>query len=196
MNHVTPTGFSRGRPECPSRGSRPARPRPSVRAPSSGPNLSVLEDALVAGAEEITCDLVPGSVELRLRGRDPEFVVRQPAGFAGEPSGAGPDEAGAAEGPAAPATGAGTATETGEGGTARVNLRMPDQLKARAEQAAANERVSLNAWLVRAVTAAVDRAGPPKRDGSATAERRQRDGSATAAPCRVGALALASDLRP
>ncbi len=42
-----------------------------------------LQDALVAAAEEITCELAPGSVELRLRGRDPEFVVRQPEGFAG-----------------------------------------------------------------------------------------------------------------
>src|ERR1017187_7138747 len=34
-----------------------------------------LLDALVAAAEEITTDLAPGSVQLRLRGRDPEFVV-------------------------------------------------------------------------------------------------------------------------
>ena len=34
-----------------------------------------LQDALAAAAEEITCELAPGSVELRLRGRDPEFVV-------------------------------------------------------------------------------------------------------------------------
>ena len=47
---------------------------------------------------------------------------------------------------------------------ARVNLRMPDQLKARAEQAAANERLSLNAWLVKAVAAALG-AGP-KHAGS------------------------------
>ena len=47
-----------------------------------------LQDALVAAAEEITCELAPGSVELRLRGRDPEFVVRQPEGFGGEPPGA------------------------------------------------------------------------------------------------------------
>ncbi len=119
-----------------------------------------LQDALVAAAEEITCELAPGSVELRLRGRDPEFVVRQPAAFAGGPPGAGLDEAGAVEGREAPVTGAGTAAETGDGGMARVNLRMRDQLKARAEQAAANERVSLNAWLVKVVTAAVDRAGP------------------------------------
>ena len=134
-----------------------------------------LQDALVAAAEEITCELAPGSVELRLRGRDPEFVVRQPAAFAGGPPGAGLDEAGAVEGREAPVTGAGTAAETGDGGMARVNLRMRDQLKARAEQAAANERVSLNAWLVKVVTAAVDRAGPPKRAGAATLSGRQRN---------------------
>src|SRR5438128_10902039 len=37
-----------------------------------------LQDVLVAAAEEITCELAPGSVELRLRGRDPEFVVTPP----------------------------------------------------------------------------------------------------------------------
>ena len=135
-----------------------------------------LQDALVAAAEEITFELAPGSVELRLRGRDPEFVVRLPAGFTGEPSeaepsGAGRDHAGAAEGPADLATRSGTPADADadEGGMARVNLRLPDQLKARAEQAAANERLSLNAWLVKAVTATVDRAGPTRRDGTATA---------------------------
>ncbi len=133
-----------------------------------------LQDALVAAAEEITCELAPGSVELRLRGREPEFVVRQPAGFAEGRPGTGPHEAVVAEGPAAPATGAGTATEEGEGGMARVNLRLADQLKARAEQAAANERVSLNAWLVKAVLAALDRSGPPRRDVSTPLSGRQR----------------------
>ena len=37
-----------------------------------------LQDALAAAAEEITLDLAPGSVELRLRGRDLEFVVTSP----------------------------------------------------------------------------------------------------------------------
>src|SRR3954469_1775362 len=37
-----------------------------------------LQDALVSAAEEITRELAPGSVELRLRGRDPEFVVTAP----------------------------------------------------------------------------------------------------------------------
>ena len=132
-----------------------------------------LQDALVAAAEEITCELAPGSGELRLRGRDPEFVVRQPAGFAEEPQGAGHNEAGAAEGGAAPVTRADASTDADEGGMARVNLRMPEQLKARAEQAAANERLSLNAWLVKAVAAALDRAGPPKHDGSEPPSRRR-----------------------
>src|SRR5436305_15338028 len=37
-----------------------------------------LLDALSAAADEITRDLAPGSVELRLRGRDPNFVVSLP----------------------------------------------------------------------------------------------------------------------
>ena len=37
-----------------------------------------LQDALAVAAEEITTELAPGSVELRLRGRDPEFVVTPP----------------------------------------------------------------------------------------------------------------------
>ncbi len=43
-----------------------------------------LQDALAAATEEITTELAPGSVELRLRGRDPEFVVKLPPG---DPSG-------------------------------------------------------------------------------------------------------------
>src|ERR1022692_5320629 len=37
-----------------------------------------LLDALSAAADEITRDLAPGSVELRLRGREPSFVVTPP----------------------------------------------------------------------------------------------------------------------
>ncbi len=43
-----------------------------------------------------------------------------------------------------------------EGGTSRLNLRIPDALKARVEEAARREGLSLNAWLVRAAAAAVD----------------------------------------
>ena len=37
-----------------------------------------VQDALAAAAEEITLELAPGSVELRLRGREPQFVVSLP----------------------------------------------------------------------------------------------------------------------
>ena len=43
----------------------------------------VLLDALSAAAGEITRDLAPGSVDLRLRGREIEFVVTQPNTGAG-----------------------------------------------------------------------------------------------------------------
>ncbi|PWS52618.1 hypothetical protein DLE01_03910, partial [Streptomyces sp. FT05W] len=49
-----------------------------------------------------------------------------------------------------------------EGGTARVNLRLPAHLKARAEEAAAREGLSVNAWLVRAVSYAVDGGARPR----------------------------------
>jgi uncharacterized protein (DUF1778 family) len=45
----------------------------------------------------------------------------------------------------------------------RINLRMPDHLKARIEQAAASEGLSVNAWLVRAAAAALERTGPSQQ---------------------------------
>src|SRR5215475_5122815 len=55
-----------------------------------------LLDALSAAADEITRDLAPGSVELRLRGRDPNFVVTTPPA---EPVGRPAAEATAPAGP-------------------------------------------------------------------------------------------------
>jgi hypothetical protein len=107
----------------------------------------MLLEALSAAADEITRELAPGSVELRLRGGDPEFVV------ASAPS----------EEPEAPAGRAPllAPAEGDEGAVARINLRLPEQLKAGVEQAASAERLSVNAWLVRAVAAAVERPAPP-----------------------------------
>jgi hypothetical protein len=122
--------------------------------------LSLL-DALAAAAQEITCDLAPGSVELRLRGRDPEFAVTAPAEPAGHEPGVGSGTTGdgwSATGVAAPGALAGD-----EGAMARINLRMPDHLKARVDQAAAAEGLSVNAWVVRAVAAAVERVDPSRR---------------------------------
>ena len=110
-----------------------------------------LQDALAAAAEEITTELAPGSVELRLRGRDPEFVVTAPpAEVSADDLREDPD----GRPPAVP--------EGDEGGMSRINLRMPDHLKARVEQAAANEGLSVNAWLVRAAAAVLERGGPSR----------------------------------
>src|SRR3954451_14760632 len=47
-------------------------------APLEAATRLVLLDALSAAADEITTQLAPGSVALRLRGLDPEFVVTAP----------------------------------------------------------------------------------------------------------------------
>ncbi|MFF9853032.1 hypothetical protein [Streptomyces litmocidini] len=111
-----------------------------------------LLNALSAATDEITRELAPGSVDVRLRGLDPDFVVTLP------PAGDAPVEPGAATEPLpAPAS-----AEGDEGGTARVNLRLPAHLKTRAEEAAAREGLSVNAWLVRAVSAAVGGGARPR----------------------------------
>jgi hypothetical protein len=110
-----------------------------------------LQDVLAAAAEEITTELAPGSVELRLRGRDPEFVVTPPPA---DPSADDPVEVAHDRPPAFP--------EGDEGAMSRINLRLPDHLKARIEQAAASEGLSVNAWLVRAAAAALERTGPAR----------------------------------
>ena len=104
-----------------------------------------LLDALSDAAGEITTDLAPGSVELRLRGREPGFTVTLPP--AGQPAA----DAGAA-GFAAPPP----AADPDDGAMARLNVRLPEQLKARIEDAAAREKISANVWLVRAAAAALD----------------------------------------
>jgi hypothetical protein len=106
-----------------------------------------LLDALSAAADEITSELVPGSVELRLRGGEPAFVVT-PAP-ADEPAEAAPE-------PPLP-------LEDDDGETARINLRLPGQLKAGVERAAGREGLSVNAWLVRMTAAALRREEPGRR---------------------------------
>ncbi|MEU3419382.1 toxin-antitoxin system HicB family antitoxin [Streptomyces murinus] len=115
----------------------------------SAARLTML-NVLSAAMDEITRDLAPGSVDVRLRGLDPDFVVTLPET-------GGPVEA--AAGPVAPPQ---APLDADEGGTARVNLRLPAQLKARAEEAASREGLSVNAWLVRAVSAAVDGGARPR----------------------------------
>lgn len=136
-----------------------------LTAPLDAAVRLTLQDALAAAADEITVELAPGSVELRLRAQGPEFVVT-PAGD-GAP---GFDDTAGEGAPASWSIRSGAA-EGDEGTTARVNLRLPDQLKTRVEQAASSEGLSVNAWLVRAAAAALE--GPGRRREPRVARGRQ-----------------------
>jgi len=112
-----------------------------LTAPLDSSIRLMLLEALSAAADEITSELAPGSVEVRLRGGEPDFVVT----LAPRED---PPEAAPASSPPAPA-------DADEAATARINLRLAEHLKAGVEQAAGRERLSVNAWLVRVVAAAV-----------------------------------------
>src|SRR3954452_19987345 len=96
-----------------------------LTAPLESAIRLTLLDALSAAADEITRDLAPGSVELRLRAGEPAFVVSAP-----------PAAEGRLAPPAPPAEPAATAVDADEPATARINLRLPEPLKAGIEQAA------------------------------------------------------------
>lgn len=101
-----------------------------------------LMEALSDAAAEITQDLPHAAVEVRLKGREPQFVVT-----ATEPE---PDE----EPEPVPTA----EEEEADGAVARITVRIPEGLKARAEQAATDLGQSLNAWIVQAIRRAT-RAG-------------------------------------
>jgi hypothetical protein len=131
----------------------------NVAAGAGGPEAQVLADRLTAplesairlallealseAAEQITRELAPASVEVRLRGRNPDFTIAAPIIETGPP--------------------AATHDTDDDGGTWRVTLRLPEQLRTRVDAAARGEGLSVNAWLVRAVTAALG--GPPRGRG-------------------------------
>ncbi|MEP7036319.1 MAG: toxin-antitoxin system HicB family antitoxin [Dermatophilaceae bacterium] len=110
----------------------------------------VLLEALSVAASEITRELAPGSVDLVLRGRDPEFVVTSP------PASPAFDEAPEHTSVAATLSVQRMPDDVDEGGTSRTTLRLPDHLKQRIEAAAAREGLSVNTWLVRTVAAALE----------------------------------------
>jgi hypothetical protein len=122
--------------------------------------LSLL-NAISDAANEITRELAPGSVDVRLRGLDPEFVVTAPPA---DSSFVGAEETAA---PAAPLPPAAPRTDDEEAIT-RINLRLPEHLKARIEAVAGRESLSVNAWLVRALGAAVDPAEGARSDHRGT----------------------------
>lgn len=99
-----------------------------------------LMDALSQAAAEITSELGAGSVEVRLRGREPELVVDVPTA------------APAPAGPPAPAE-----DEPEDGNLARITLRIPEGVKNRAEEIAGQQGASLNSWIVGVLRQATNR---------------------------------------
>ena len=87
-----------------------------------------LMEAVSQAAAEITAELPAGSVEVRLAGRDLDFRVEVPQ--------------------AAATTDAEPGDMEDEGSLARITLRIPESVKARAEEYAARSGASLNTWLV------------------------------------------------
>jgi hypothetical protein len=102
--------------------------------------LELLSDA----AAEITTRLGTASVDVRLHGRDADFLVTELST---------PDEE--VPTPLAP-------PPLDGGDLARITLRLPESVKEQVERAAAAEGISANSWLVRAVVAALqhDRSVP------------------------------------
>ena len=98
-----------------------------------------LLDALGEAALEISGQLPSGHLEVRLSGQDPAFV------YVGE----------AQAEPTQPAD---------DGLTSRITLRLPEGLKANIEAAAAREGISVNSWLVRALSRSI--APPTQRSGN------------------------------
>lgn len=127
-----------------------------LTAPLESAIRLVLLEALASAAGEITRELAPGSVDVRLRGREPSFVVTAP-----------PVDSDA-EPPVVP-------VDSDEASVARINLRVPESLKPRIEDAAARDGLSVNAWLVRLISAALDR-GPRPNQGSGWSGRQRITG--------------------
>jgi hypothetical protein len=117
----------------------------------SSTRLALIQ-ALSDAAGSISAELAPSSVELRMVGNDPDFVVSIQSVEA-EPTLLMPEQEGAA-------TGESPTLETEDEPVARISLRLPQSVKARVDEMASSEGISTNAWLIRAVMDALsDRSG-------------------------------------
>ena len=110
-----------------------------IRALRGSAGMRLLE-TLGEAAMEISAQLPEGHVEVRLAGPDPQLVYI--GGETEEP----------------PAVG------TEDGLNARITLRLPEGLKRELEAGAAREGVSLNTWLIRALSRST--APPVRRSGN------------------------------
>ncbi|MEZ5094552.1 toxin-antitoxin system HicB family antitoxin [Nocardioides sp.] len=98
-----------------------------------------LMEAVSQATAEITAEMPAGGVDVRLSGRELQFVVHAAAPLPPTPPPPPP--------PLAP-------DEADEGGLSRITLRIPESVKAKAEEKASQAGQSLNTWLVSAVRAA------------------------------------------
>jgi predicted HicB family RNase H-like nuclease len=107
-----------------------------AKAVESAARLGLIE-VLSDAAEEVTGNLAaqnyPAEVQVRIRGREVEMAVTPPPAPQAAEQQAEPEP------------------DPTESYSARFTLRMPEQVKAHVEQAAAAEGMSVNAWIVRAI---------------------------------------------
>ncbi|GAA0942895.1 toxin-antitoxin system HicB family antitoxin [Pseudonocardia zijingensis] len=122
-----------------------------------------LMNALSDLAAEVTAALGDRVVEVRLDGRDVRVAVSRDE--SAEP---GPD-------PDPPFRGFGDFRGPDGGDISRITLRLVEQIKNQAEQAAAAQGVSLNAWVAQAVQGALAGHRKPGHHGQRTRDR-DRDG--------------------
>lgn len=123
-------------------GDEPTRRAAQLLAVSLEPALRLaLQEAIGQVAAEVSAELAPGRVDLTLAGGELEVRVVPPPAPGAPPA------------PDAPPLGGSDQDVP----ASRVTFRPPQQLKARLEHAAAEEALSLNTYLVRALTAHLDR---------------------------------------
>src|SRR4029453_7440959 len=119
----------------------------------SSTRLALIQ-ALSDAAGSISAELAPSSVELRMVGQDPEFVVSVQTAEA-EPTLLMPEPEPGNEAPSNSPT-----AEADDEPAARITLRLPQSVKTRVDEMASSEGISTNAWLIRAVMEALaDRSG-------------------------------------
>jgi hypothetical protein len=120
----------------------------------SSTRLALIQ-ALSDAAGSISAELAPSSVELRMVGQDPEFVVSVQTAEA-EPTLLMPEPEPGNEAPTNSPT-----AEADDEPVARITLRLPQSVKTRVDEMASSEGISTNAWLIRAVMDALsDRRRP------------------------------------
>ena len=100
----------------------------------SSSRLAIME-AVSQAAAEITAEMPNGGVDVRLNGRDLDFLVHVDA-------------------PTVPAPPPPSPEDVEDGNLSRITLRIPESVKAKAEERAADAGQSLNTWLVNIVRAA------------------------------------------